>query len=429
LAIYHLRLKLVSRALGRAARPGGATRRSAVAAAAYRSGERLYDSSQGKWFEFDKPDVVHKEILAPDHGLVPEWVFDRQTLWNMVERAEKRVDAQLAREVGITLPAFRSSCGWRYYGMVGARCAAPARSPEEAMAARVVRLETDATRLEPETLSIDPLTPVIGAEIGGVDLSKPLSDEQFADIRAAFARHHVLVFRNQHLSVEDHKRFARRFGRLHVHPYNAMATGPDHARGNADPEILVVKANQKSRYVAGEGWHTDVTCDAEPPMGSMLYVTETPESGGGDTCFLSTARAYESLSPAMQAFLETLTAVHDGAKPYTGSYGTPPPEGGWPKNVHPVVVRHPDNGRKILYVNRGFTTRVVELSKGESDALLELLWRHIESHLDFQCRVRWTPNTLTFWDNRCTQHHAVWDYYPHSRYGQRVSIINGRPGA
>lgn len=104
MAIYHLRLKVITRALGRAARPGGATRRSVVAAAAYRSGERLYDSSQGKWFEFDKPDVVHTEIMAPNDASVPEWVFDRQTLWNMVERSETRVDAQLAREVEITLP-------------------------------------------------------------------------------------------------------------------------------------------------------------------------------------------------------------------------------------------------------------------------------------------------------------------------------------
>ncbi|HEY2070372.1 MAG TPA: MobQ family relaxase [Rhizomicrobium sp.] len=102
MAIYHLRLKVIGRGLGRAARPGGATRRSVVAAAAYRSGERLYDSAQGKWFEFDKPDVVFKEILAPEGA--PPWVFERQTLWNMVERAEKRVDAQLAREVEITLP-------------------------------------------------------------------------------------------------------------------------------------------------------------------------------------------------------------------------------------------------------------------------------------------------------------------------------------
>lgn len=102
MAIYHLRLKVISRSLGRAARPGGATRRSAIAAASYRSGERLFDVSQGKWFAFDKPDVVHTDILAPESA--PAWVFDRQTLWNRVERAEKRVDAQLMREVEITLP-------------------------------------------------------------------------------------------------------------------------------------------------------------------------------------------------------------------------------------------------------------------------------------------------------------------------------------
>ena len=102
MAIYHLRLKVLGRSLGRAARTGGATRRSAVAAAAYRSGERLFDVSQGKWFEFDKPDVVHTEIMAPPGA--PEWVFTRQTLWNVVERSEKRVDAQLCREVEVTLP-------------------------------------------------------------------------------------------------------------------------------------------------------------------------------------------------------------------------------------------------------------------------------------------------------------------------------------
>lgn len=102
MAIYHLRLKVISRALGRVAKPGGATRHSVVAAAAYRSGERLYDISQGKWFEFDKPDVIHTEILAPDRA--QPWVFDRASLWNFAERSEKRVDAQLAREVEITLP-------------------------------------------------------------------------------------------------------------------------------------------------------------------------------------------------------------------------------------------------------------------------------------------------------------------------------------
>jgi taurine dioxygenase len=293
------------------------------------------------------------------------------------------------------------------------------------------RLEAEAKGLQLRTLSIAPLNPVIGAEIDGVDLSHPLDEEQFAEVRAALNAHHVLIFRDQHLDREDHKRFGRMFGRLHVHPYHAKKVSPEHAaaRGGigADPEVLVVRADQNSKFVAGEGWHTDVTCDPEPPMGSMLYVTETPESGGGDTCFASTIRAYDALSPTMQAFAEGLTATHDGQKIYTGGYGAPEPPGGWPRNTHPVVIRHPENGRKALFVNRGFTTKINELDRRESDAVLEMLWRHIESRLDFQCRVHWTPNTLVFWDNRCTQHHAVWDYYPHSRYGERVSIIGERP--
>lgn len=299
------------------------------------------------------------------------------------------------------------------------------------MAARnTKKLEAEDKRFEPRTISLDPLTPVIGAEIGGVDLSRALAPEQFAEIRAAFNAYHVLVFRDQKLTNEDHKRFGRLFGKLHVHPYHVKKTAPGHAGPfdtESDPEILVVKADQKSRYVAGEEWHADVTCDAEPPMGSMLYLTETPQIGGGDTCFISTVRAYEALSPAMKEIVKGLTATHDGAKPYTGGYGTAAPEGGWPKNVHPVVIRHPESGKLGLFVNRGFTTRINEFSRAESDAMLEFLWRHIENHVEFQCRVRWRPNTLTFWDNRVTQHHAVWDYYPYSRYGQRVSIVGERP--
>lgn len=283
------------------------------------------------------------------------------------------------------------------------------------------------------TISVKPLNPVIGAEVSGIDLSKPLGDAQFEEVKRAFNTHQVLIFREQHLSNEDHKRFGRMFGPLHVHPYHAKKVAPEHAKTSAfdgqesDPEILVVKADQSSKFVAGEDWHTDVSCDEKPPMGSMLYITKTPEVGGGDTCFISTTRAYEALSETMQEFLGKLTAMHDGAKPYSGGYGTPAPEGGWPKTEHPVVIRHPDTGRKSLFVNRGFTTRITQLKRKESDALLEMLWRHIESHLEFQCRVQWTPNMLVFWDNRVTQHHAVWDYYPYSRYGQRVSIVGARP--
>ena len=297
------------------------------------------------------------------------------------------------------------------------------------MATRVhVPLERAELKRNYKTISVAPLTPVIGAEVEGLDLSCPLSQEEVSDVKQAFADHSVLVFRDQEISREDHKRFASYFGELHIHPYHKKNAKPGHAGGENDPAILPVIADQNSRYVAGEGWHSDVTCDEEPPFGSMLYIKQIPEIGtGGDTCFLSAYEAYETLSEPMKKFLEGLDAVHDGEKPYTGGYGTAAPEGGWPKTKHPVIARHPETGRKLLYVNRGFTTRIDGLSKSESDALLEMLWRHLETHPAFQCRLRWTPNTLTFWDNRCVQHHAVWDYYPYSRRGERVSIVGGRP--
>ncbi|MGE0626092.1 MAG: TauD/TfdA dioxygenase family protein [Pseudomonadales bacterium] len=272
-------------------------------------------------------------------------------------------------------------------------------------------------------LDIETLTPHIGAEIRGVDLSQPLGNDEFSEIYQAWLDWKVLVFRDQHLDREQHKAFARRFGRLHVHPMQ-------HSYGG-DPEILAVKTTAKSRYTAGDEWHTDVTCDEIPPLGSMLYVTETPETGGGDTLYADMYLAYELLSDTMKEMLEGLTAVHDGAKPYLAGYKVAPPEGSeYPSNEHPVIVTHPETGKKLLYVNSGFTTRIKGLRAWESKMLLDGLTQFIATTPRLTCRVRWEPNTLVFWDNRCTQHHAVWDYYPHSRYGERVSIVGTeRPAA
>ncbi len=285
------------------------------------------------------------------------------------------------------------------------------------------RLKAETAALSPETFGLKRLTPVIGAEIEGLDLSRPLDDRQYAEVRQALNACHVLVFRDQQLTPEAHKRFGRRFGRLHTHPYHAKDQFPD-------PEIFEVKADETSRHAIGEEWHTDVTCHEEPPLGSLLYLTRPPDIGsGGDTMFASTAAAYDALSGPIKQLLEGLTALHEGGKLYTDGYGIEPPPEGWPRAVHPVAARHPETGRKVIYVNRGFTRRIVELERNESDAVLELLMRHVETQPEFQCRVRWTPNTLVFWDNRATQHKAVWDYYPHARYGQRVSVIGEKPSA
>ena len=266
-----------------------------------------------------------------------------------------------------------------------------------------------------ETLEVETLTPHIGAKVRGVDLSQPLTNEQARDVHQAWIDWKILVFPNQHLNRDQHKAFARRWGKLHVHPMQPTYGG--------DEEVLVVKTTRDSAYTSGDGWHTDVTCDPVPPLGSMLYVTETPASGGGDTLFADMYLAYQMLSDPMKEFLDPLVAEHDGAGPYVGSYKSTPPEGGYPKSQHPVIVTHPDSGKKLLYVNRGFTSHIVGLGRSESNAVLEMLYRLIDSTPRLYCRVDWEPNTLAFWDNRCTQHHAVWDYWPNSRYGERVSIV------
>ena len=285
------------------------------------------------------------------------------------------------------------------------------------LASSVVRVETPKNRLQYDSFELTPITPHIGAEIRGLDVGQPLSGVQALELDQAFREWMVLAIRDQELTRDQHKAFGRRFGRLHVHPMHAGKL-----RGS-DPEILPVVTDGDVAYTAGDGWHTDVTCDEIPPLASMLYLTETPECGGGDTAYADMYLAYELLSETMKNFLEPLEAVHDGALPYVGAYKSTPPEGGYPRHRHPVIARHPETDRKVLYVNSGFTSHIVGLNPNESRALLDLLFRHIASTLRLHGHVRWEPNTLTLWDNRCTQHHAVWDYYPHSRRGERVSAV------
>jgi taurine dioxygenase len=158
-------------------------------------------------------------------------------------------------------------------------------------------------------------------------------------------------------------------------------------------------------------------------MGSMLYLTELP-AVGGDTLFASMYAAYERLSPTMQEFLAGLVAIHDG-DPVFGARGLVPRNGDrFAQTEHPIVRTHPVTGRKLLFVNQEFTTRIKGLTKLESDALLQMLWRHAETP-EFQCRFRWQKNSVAFWDNRCAQHHAMWDYFPQRRHGYRITIEDG----
>ncbi len=267
-------------------------------------------------------------------------------------------------------------------------------------------------------ISTRKVSPVIGAEVENVDLSLPMTEEQLRGIRDALLKHLVLFFRNQHLSPDQHKAFGRCFGPLHIHPA-PLGVLEGHR------EIVIIKADENSTHIAGEEWHSDVSCDAEPPLGSILYLKEAPPTGG-DTLFASMYAAYDALSESMRQFLGGLTAIHDGARNYEGRRPDPTRPGEFPHAEHSVIRTHPETGRKALFVNRLFTTRVVQLTKHESDTLLEMLFRHIENP-QFQCRFRWEPDSAAFWDNRCTQHLALWDYYPHRRYGYRVTIGGDKP--
>lgn len=268
-----------------------------------------------------------------------------------------------------------------------------------------------------QPLEVKKLSPVIGAELGGVDLAT-MTDELFEMIHDALMEHQVIFFRDQTITPEQHTAFGQRFGTLHIHPA-APKVFPDH------PEIFVIHADANSKFIAGDTWHSDVSCDAEPPMGSILYLQEVPETGG-DTLFASMYAAYEALSESIQQLLCALTAVHAGEKLYRGRYDTDEPGKTYPVSEHPVVRTHPVTGRKALFVNAAFTTHIKALSAPESKALLDFLFDHMQQPM-FQCRFKWEKNSIAFWDNRCVQHHALWDYYPQVRHGHRVTVSGDRP--
>jgi taurine dioxygenase len=271
-----------------------------------------------------------------------------------------------------------------------------------------------------QTIEVRKLSPVIGAEIHGVDLSKDLGNQQFQEIHDALMENLVIFFRDQKLTVEQHKDFGRRFGKLHIHP-----NAPQELDGH--PEILVIKADEKSKRVAGEEWHSDVSCDEEPPMGSILYMHTVPPDGGGDTMFANMYRAYDALSEPIKRLIDPLTAFHDSGKAHAyRANATDRVDKAFPRHEHPVVRTHPVTGRKALFVNRGFTTFIPQLRRAESDALLEMLYRHIETP-EFMCRFQWKPNSIAFWDNRSAQHHALFDYFPNKRYGHRVTVCGDKP--
>ena len=264
-------------------------------------------------------------------------------------------------------------------------------------------------------IDVSPLTPTIGAVVEGVDLARPMDDAVFEEVHRAWMEHLVLFMREQRMTPEQHLAFGRRFGELHVHP------AAPYAHGN--PELMVIHTDADSKRNNGSGWHSDVSADEEPPLGSILHLHTVP-AAGGDTLFASMYAAYEALSPPLRDLLEGLTARHESD--YAGQYGDHPPQREFPRASHPVVRTHPVTGRKALFVNAGFTRAIDGLSRRESRALLDFLFEHVKNPA-FACRFEWQPLSLAMWDNRCVQHVAVWDYHPETRSGLRVTIKGDRP--
>lgn len=270
------------------------------------------------------------------------------------------------------------------------------------------------------TITVTKVTPAIGAEVGGVDLCAPLGTDEVHAMVQALLDHQVLFFRGQPMDIDQHIEFARQFGDIDLAPVRT-STSPR-------PEVLVLD-QVAPKGEGADSWHADNTYLPMPPKASILQALLLP-SVGGDTCFASAAAAYEALSPAMQQFLDGLTAEHSFtmmipriAKVANASYLEEMSK--WPPTVHPVVRVHPDTGRKTLNVNSNWTSHIVELTRSESDVLLAMLYDHI-GQPEFQVRFHWEEGSVAVWDNRAVQHYAVADY-AERRMMRRVTIVGDRP--
>jgi taurine dioxygenase len=274
-------------------------------------------------------------------------------------------------------------------------------------------------------ITVTPLAGALGAEISGVDLAQSLDAETFGEIQHALLDHLVIFFRDQVLTPEQHIAFGERFGELHVHPFIPNLDG--------FPEVIRLEsADNGPGEMAYQSnvWHTDLTYTAAPPMASILHAIRVPEAGG-DTMWNNLYAAYEALSAPLREFVEGLSAIHNIVVSMPADFM----EQNWaPKQLerlhkvtppvsHPVVRTHPETGRKCLFVNRNFTSHIDGLHRSESDALLAMLYAHIEQP-EFAVRFKWRNNSLAMWDNRCTQHYALVDYRS-KRTMHRVTVCGG----
>ncbi len=275
------------------------------------------------------------------------------------------------------------------------------------------------------SLCIDPVTPSIGGIVRGVDLSQALDDASFRAIDAALMDRQVLFFRDQDITAEQQRDFAAHFGPLHIHPI--------YPRSDRVPEIMILDTALNDLR-DNALWHSDVSFAEAPPLGAMLVARKVPETGG-DTLWASATAAYDGLGEALKRLLDGLTATNDLAKSFpVARFGTTAAALAQlekakcdnPPVSHPVIRVHPVTGRRAIYVNEGFTTRIDGLDADTSETLLNLLYRHV-TRPEYTVRWRWRAGDVALWDNRVTQHYATDDYRPQHRIMHRATIIGERP--
>ena len=271
--------------------------------------------------------------------------------------------------------------------------------------------------------AVAPLTPAIGGLVTGVDLARPLSDTVVAKLKSAVAERHVLFFEGQTLDPDKHRGFAARFGKLHVHPV--------YPHIDDVPEITLIET-RPGDLPDNDNWHTDVTFIETPPFGAVLTPRILPSSGG-DTLWGSNVAAYDALSAPIRKLLNGLTAEHSFETGFPRRrWGVGARKDKWekavaanPPVVHPVV-RTIEGGQRGLFVNSGFTARILELTETESDALLAFLFAHLAKP-EFTVRWRRKLGDVAFWDNRLSTHYATLDYLPETRLMHRAAILGNRP--
>ena len=263
----------------------------------------------------------------------------------------------------------------------------------------------------------------LGAEILGVDLKAPMDDDAFAAFEAALVEHKVLAVRDQFLTTEQHVAFSRRFGELEVHPMRPQGQFP---------EILVLDNHKDNPVLSTDVWHSDTTFRKTPTKYTILRCEIMPEFGG-DTLWANMEAAYDGLSDTFRTMISGLRAVHDFQNFRVLFKNTEEDriklhrmEDMFPNPSHPVVRTHPVTGRKSIYVNPQFTLRIEGLEPAESRAILDVLFAQARVP-EYQFRIRWTPGTIVFWDNRSTQHYAANDYYPQRRRMERTAVVGDVP--